>query len=186
MEAEAGTAHDARGRQARTYRSPLRAERAAETRHRITTAALELFTEHGFGGSTVTAIAKRAGVAPQTVYAVFGTKGAILQALLAQMEDDAGAPAWRDRIAAADDPAAKLEGFAHWSAAMFSTSKAAITAAQGAAGDPAIVELRTQADRHRRQALATLVDGLADRGALAAGLSRRRVSAARSARSGER
>ena len=62
-------------------------------------------------------------MAPQTIYATFGTKGAILQALLAQMEDDAGAPAWRDRIAAADDPAAKLEGFAHWSAAMFSTSK---------------------------------------------------------------
>ena len=58
---------------------------------------------------------------------------------------------------------------------MFSTSKAAITAAQGAADDPAIVELRTLADRHRRQALATLVDGLADRGALAAGLSRRRA-----------
>ena len=114
-------------------------------------------------------------MAPQTIYPTFGTKGGILQALLAQMEDDAGAPAWRDRIAAADDPAAKLEGFAHWSAAMFSTSKAAITAAQGAADDPAIVELRTLADRHRRQALATLVDGLADRGALAAGLSRQRA-----------
>ena len=30
-------------------------------------------------------------------------------------------------------------------------------------------------DRHRRQALAILVDGLADRGALAAGLSRQRA-----------
>ena len=114
-------------------------------------------------------------MAPQTIYATFGTKGAILQALLAQMEDDAGAPAWRDRIAAADDPAAGLAGFARWSAAMFSAGRAAITAARGAAGDPAIAELRTQADRHRRQALATLVDGLADRGALAAGLSRQRA-----------
>ena len=143
MEAEAGTAHDARGRQARTYRSPLRAERAAETRHRITTAALELFTEHGFGGSTVTAIAKRAGVAPQTVYAVFGTKGAILQALLSRLEEDAGAAEWRARIAAA--------------------------------GDPAIIALRDEADGHRRQALASLIDGLADSGALAAGLARRRA-----------
>ena len=83
---------------------------------------LDLFTEHGFA-DTITAIAERAGVSPQTIYATFGSKGAILQALLAQMEDDAGAPAWRDRIATADDPAAKLEGFAHWSAAMFSTSK---------------------------------------------------------------
>jgi len=119
--------------------------------------------------------AERAGVAPQTVYAIFGTKGAVLQALLAQMEDDAGAPEWRDRIAAADDPAAKLEGFAQWNAAMFSASKAAIAAAQSVVVDPAILGLRAEGDRHRRQALASLVDGLADRGVLAAGLSRRRA-----------
>ena len=175
METETDTAHDAPGRQARRYRSPLRAERAAETRHRITTAALELFTEHGFGGSTVTAIAKRAGVAPQTVYAVFGTKGAILQALLSQLEEDAGAAEWRARIAAADDPADKLAGFAQWTASMLSTSKASIMAAQGAVADPAIIGLRAEADRHRRQALASLIEGLADRGALAAGLTRPRA-----------
>src|SRR5215469_6730517 len=105
-----------RGRQARPYRSPLREQRAADTRRRIANAALELFTEHGFG-ATVTAIAERAGVAPQTVYATFGTKGAILLALLAQMEENADAPGWRDRIAAEDDPRAKLEAFARWSAA---------------------------------------------------------------------
>jgi len=175
MEAGAGTAHDPQGRQARRYRSPLRAERAADTRHRITTAALELFTEHGFGGSTVTAIAKRAGVAPQTIYAIFGTKGAILQALLSRLEEDAGAAEWRSRIAAADDPADKLAGFAQWTAAMLSTSKATIAAAQGAVGDPAFIGLRAEADRHRRQALASLIDVLADRGALAAGLIRQRA-----------
>lgn len=162
-------------RRPQRYRSPLRAERAAETRRRITTAALELFTEHGFGGTTVAAIAERAGVAAQTIYATFGTKAAILLALLTQLEEDAGAAEWRDRIAAADDPAAKLAAFAHWSAAMFSTSKAAITAAQGAAGDPALLELRAEADRHRRQALTSLIGTLADRGALSAGLSRQRA-----------
>ena len=175
MEAEAGTARTPPEHQARRYRSPLRAERAAETRRRITTAALELFTQHGFAGSTVTAIAERAGVAPQTVYAIFGTKGAILQALLSRMEEDAGAAEWRARIAAADDPADKLAGFAQWSAAMHTTSKATIMAAQGAVGDPAVIGLRAEADRHRRQALASLIDGLADRGALAAGLARRRA-----------
>ena len=175
MEAEAGTARTPPEHQARRYRSPLRAERAAETRRRITTAALELFTQHGFAGSTVTAIAERAGVAPQTVYAIFGTKGAILQALLSRMEEDAGAAEWRARIAAADDPADKLAGFAQWSAAMLSTSMATIMAAQGAVGDPAVIGLRAEADRHRRQALASLIDGLADRGALAAGLTRQRA-----------
>jgi len=150
----------------------LRAERAADTRRRIAAAALELFTEHGFGGTTITAIAERAGVAPQTIYATYGTKAAIVRALLERMEDDADAAEWRDRIAAADDPAAKLEAFAQWSAAMFATSKAILAAAQGAFGDPALLELRAEGDRHRRLGVTALVDTLADRGDLAAGLSR--------------
>jgi len=174
MEADTETRDTPPKHAARHYSSPLRLQQSADTRQRITAAALELFTEHGFG-ATITAIAERAGVAPQTIYATFGTKGAILKALLARMEDDADASGWRDRIGAEDDPAAKLERFAQWSAAMFSASKTAITAAQGAAGDPAIVELRTEADRHRRQTLTTLIAGLADRGALVAGLSRQRA-----------
>ena len=79
------------------------------------------------------------------------------------------------RAAPAGMAAGKLAGFAQWSAAMFSTSKATIAAAQGAVGDPAIIGLRAEADRHRRQALASLIDGLADRGALAAGLTRQRA-----------
>ena len=90
---------DAGGERRGGYRSPLRKERAADTRRRIAAAALELFTEHGFGGTTVAAIAERAGVSAQTVYATFGSKGAILRALLAQMEENADAAGWRERIA---------------------------------------------------------------------------------------
>jgi len=111
-------------------------------------------------------------VAAPTIYATFGTKAAILRALLAQLEQDADAPGWRDRIAAEDNPAAKLEKFAQWSVSMLSTSKAVIAAAQGAAGDPAIIDLKAEADQHRRDALSALIGGLADRGAIQAGLSR--------------
>jgi hypothetical protein len=58
---------------------------------------------------------------------------------------------------------------------MYATSKATITAAQGAVGDPAIVQLRDEANGHRRQALTALIDTLADREALAAGLSRQQA-----------
>lgn len=154
------------------YRSPLRAERAADTRRRITEAALALFVERGFAGATVTAIAALAGVAPQTVYATFGTKAAIIRALLEQMEENADAALWRDRIAAEQDPAARLTAFAHWSAHMLGTSKSIIAAGQGAAGDPAVMALKAEADEHRRQALASLVDDLADGGGITAGLGR--------------
>ena len=58
---------------------------------------------------------------------------------------------------------------------MFATSKAIITAAQGAFGDPAILELRAEGDRHRRQGVTALLDTLADRGDLAAGPSRQQA-----------
>ena len=158
----------------RRYRSPLRQERAADTRRRIATAALDLFAEHGFAGTAVTAIAERAGVSAQTVYATFGSKGALLRALLEQMEENADAALWRERIAADPDPRGKLTAFAQWSAGLFASSKAVITAGQGAS-DPAVLELRAEADGHRRAALDALVGTLQASGALQAGLSHRRA-----------
>jgi AcrR family transcriptional regulator len=156
----------------RRYRSPLREERAADTRRRIATAALDLFSEGGFGETTVAAIAERAGVSAQTVYAAFGSKGAILRALLAQMEEDADAALWRERIAGEPDPRLKLTAFAQWSAGLFASSKAVIAAAQGAASDPAMLEVRELANGHRRAALDALAGTLEESGALRAGLSR--------------
>ncbi|WP_198169853.1 TetR/AcrR family transcriptional regulator [Agromyces laixinhei] len=148
----------------------MRAERAAETRRSIAEAAGQLFAQEGFTGTTVAAIAKRAGVAPQTVYAVFGSKGAIVGALLAGFEENADAAEWRTRITA-EPPHRRLDAFAQWSRALFSSSKAVIAATQGAASDPAMIELRVRGDRHRRVALRSLVSGLADAGALAPGLT---------------
>lgn len=53
-------------------------ERTAATRRRILTAASELFVRDGYAAATMTAIAERAGVAVQTVYLVFRTKGELL------------------------------------------------------------------------------------------------------------
>ena len=158
----------------RRYRSPLRQERAADTRRRIAAAALDLFAEHGFGGTAVAAIAERAGVSAQTVYATFGSKGALLRALLEQMEENADAALWRERIAADPDPRGKLTAFAQWSAGLFASGKAVITAGLGV-NDPAILELRAEADGHRRAALDALVGTLEASGALQAGLSHRRA-----------
>ena len=139
------------------YRSELRTQRAAETRARIATAARELFAEHGFTGTTVATIAARAGVAVPTVYATYGSKGAIVRALLTQFETDASVDEWWERITSAPSAVRKLELFAQWSAALFSSSKAVISAARDAVSDPAIVELRDQGDRHRRAGLRELL-----------------------------
>ena len=62
-------------------RPTLRQERAALTRARIAQAARRLFASRGYGATTLAAVAEEAGVAVQTVYAVYGSKARILRAL---------------------------------------------------------------------------------------------------------
>jgi AcrR family transcriptional regulator len=59
-------------------RKPTRKEQALATRRRVLAAAYKLFCEHGYAPTTMDAIAKAAGVAVQTLYFTFHTKGAIL------------------------------------------------------------------------------------------------------------
>jgi TetR/AcrR family transcriptional regulator, regulator of autoinduction and epiphytic fitness len=63
-------------------KSGSRSEQAAATRRRILDAALRLFSEYGYAGTTMQAIADGADVAVQTVYFVFHTKGELLRQLL--------------------------------------------------------------------------------------------------------
>jgi AcrR family transcriptional regulator len=66
----------------RTYSTTLRQEQAQITKNRILDAASRLFVEKGYSSVTVEDIAHEAGVAYQTVYAVFGTKLAVAQAII--------------------------------------------------------------------------------------------------------
>lgn len=59
-----------------------RKERAARTRRAIVGAATEEFCASGYHGTTMAAIAARAGVAVQTVYFVFHTKALLLTAAI--------------------------------------------------------------------------------------------------------
>ncbi len=62
-------------------RIPYRQLQAEETKRRIARAARQLFVEHGYARTSITAVAAAAGVAVRTVYATFGTKQAILAAI---------------------------------------------------------------------------------------------------------
>src|SRR3954468_14051363 len=68
----------------RAYRSDRRREQAMETRERVLAAAATLFAERGFESSTIAAIAKHAGVAPETVYAAFRNKRTLLGELVSR------------------------------------------------------------------------------------------------------
>jgi AcrR family transcriptional regulator len=70
------TAASASGR--RQYRSARRQQQAAETRSLVLAAATALFSEGGWSRTGMRDIAKRAGVAIETVYANFGSKSELL------------------------------------------------------------------------------------------------------------
>jgi AcrR family transcriptional regulator len=90
----------------------LRAERAAVTRRRIAEAARGLFATRGYGATTLRQVAVAAGVAVQTVYAVFGSKANILRELREGLVSDPAADAAFRAAVAASSPLAALDLFA--------------------------------------------------------------------------
>ena len=62
--------------------STARHERAQATRRRVCAAARELFLTRGYSATTISEIARAAGVAQQTVYFVFGSKAALLATIM--------------------------------------------------------------------------------------------------------
>jgi AcrR family transcriptional regulator len=67
---------------ARPYNASLRREQAEMTRQRILEAARRLLVSGSYGRVTMEEIAREAGVAQQTLYAVFGTKLRLAQAMV--------------------------------------------------------------------------------------------------------
>lgn len=106
----------------RPYRSALRDQQAALTRERILDAAEARFTTEGYGRTTIASIAEVAGVAVDTVYAVFGAKARVLTAVIdrrlaptsANVTDRDEAQAVRDE----PDPRRQLQLFARDMAAV--------------------------------------------------------------------
>ena len=56
-----------------------RADRALVTRRRMVRAAYDLFCERGYLGTTISEVARQAGVAVPTIYYTFGTKAVLLE-----------------------------------------------------------------------------------------------------------
>lgn len=133
-------------------RPTLRQARAATTRRQILTAARRLFFRDGYAATTLKAVAAEAGVAVQTVYAVFGSKAAILAALREQVVDQPEAD--RARQAAIGEPTfdRRLAGFARSIRLRWELAGDIVRVNEDAArADPAI-RAGVQAAAGRRQA----------------------------------
>ena len=63
----------------RSYNSSRRTLQAAQTRDEVLRAASRLFSDTGWAGTTLAAIAAAAGVSVETIYKGFGSKKALLR-----------------------------------------------------------------------------------------------------------
>jgi AcrR family transcriptional regulator len=101
----------------RPYHSPLRRAQADATRTRILDAALRLFSESGYAATTIAAVAREAGVVPETIYASFGTKKALIDGLIERVAPSATASTLESRwVAEAGNPSAQLAVIAAFAA----------------------------------------------------------------------
>jgi AcrR family transcriptional regulator len=136
-----------------------RAERARETRRRITDAALRLFVEQGYMPTTMSAIAQEAGVAVQTLYLAFGSKASILSATLnmAIVGDDAPVPLierpWVQALRAEEDGCRAIALMCREVAVLFGRVAPLHVAIRAATGDAEVASLleRDQQSRYATQ-----------------------------------
>jgi AcrR family transcriptional regulator len=159
----------------RPYRSKRRKEHARETRQRILASARKLIVSKGFGGATIEAIAKDAGVAVQTVYAAFGSKRGILLALHEQLAVDADLTRLEAALAAAEgDPRRQLRERIAFNLRYYSRGSDLIEAARAASGaDAGLGEMWERGEARRYSRFSELVAKWSEDGVLAPGLAAR-------------
>ena len=87
------------------YRSERRQLQAQATRRDILRAARWLFAERGYAATSMTDIAREAGVAVQTIYASCGTKSDLVLALVDAIDEEADVAILAGLAAKSDEPA---------------------------------------------------------------------------------
>jgi AcrR family transcriptional regulator len=157
----------------RKYDSAHRKLLAGKTQDQILESARSLFSDRGYGRTSMEDIAAAAGVAVPTVYASFGGKRAILLHLLDRMEKAADASALvkalKDR---AGDQRAQLRAFIDFSVRLFTEDGGVVRIAELAGlGDPDIAALWETGTARRLETCRRLLAGWEKRGILRRGLT---------------
>lgn len=157
---------------ARAYNSPVRREQAARTRQRILDAAGDLFVRQGYGTTSIRQIADMAQVAPDTVYATFGSKARLLTALLDIRLAPGGQSSILERpemqaIRQERDPRQFLRLFARDYAAISERVRPVSEVLRTAkAAEPGMAAIREEMEAHRFDYMRIVVQWLAERAEL--------------------
>jgi len=162
----------------RRYHSPSRQRQARATREKIPASARRRFGADGYAATSIEAIAREAGVAVPTVYAIFRSKPAILLALLDNIERDAGLAGLHEQVAAADGaPARQIELVIAFVCRLFHQSLDVLDIlSEARAADANLTRVWLEGRRRRRRGQSALVRSWANAKVLAPHLSPRRAT----------
>ena len=169
----------------RPYRSTLRAAQARATRQAVVSAARDLFVEVGWSGTTIDAVAARAGVSRKTVFTSVGGKAALLKLALdwALVGDDEPIPMSERPVVAEmqqlTDPRALVARWAQFVAELEERAAplAAVLAA-AADADPEAATVHAVSERNRLGGAEAVVARLRAIDGLRPGLTPERAVAA--------
>ena len=169
----------------RRYQSARRSAQAADTRGAVLDAARGLFVDTGWQKTTIAAIARAAGVSAETIYAVFGSKTALLEALVAlairgaQPQTPLLEQAGPRAIAAEHDQRRQLDIFARDIAQVLSRVAPLVAVVRSAAeSDPQLAALYRQLHAGRRRNLEAVAEALLANGPLRENLDREAATSA--------
>lgn len=156
---------------ARSYRSSTRGRQRAATSSAIAEAAGALFVEFGYAATTITKIASRADVSPETVYVIFGTKRDVLRSVVEaaatggreSVLDDA----WLEQVRVEPDQRRRLALMAEATRDVLRRVAPIDEVVRSVAtADPEIAELQREHDERRLRDTRVLAKLLADVGPL--------------------
>jgi AcrR family transcriptional regulator len=139
----------------RPYASARRRAQALATRRRLAASARRLFAERGYAATTIGAIAQEADLAVQTFYATYGSKRAVLFALLDELDQAADVPGLLERLrAAGTNWSGQLEALVDFNMRLFGSAIDVLEIVRSAgAADPDIAALARAGDDRRRAGL---------------------------------
>ena len=156
----------------RPYHSSVRQRQAEETRRRILEAARSLFESCGYAVTTLEAIAEMAEVSPKTIAAVFGSKRALLAAVINPDAFSTPVKLLIEELRATEDPSRQVSLVAQITRQAYEQLASSLELLRTAgAVAPELADLAQQVEARRRQNQARLIVSLRERGMLHPGLS---------------
>jgi AcrR family transcriptional regulator len=169
----------------RPYHSTLREDQARATRRAVVSAARDLFVEVGWSGTTINAVAARAGVSRKTVFTAVGGKAALLKLALdwALVGDDEPVPMSRRQvISELEQLTQPRELIAHWAQFVAELEERAAPLAEvlvvAADADPEAAGVHAVSERNRLGGAEFIVARLTETDGLRPGLTTERAVAA--------